>query len=146
VRRFLVPAKRGKNLRISLSQTAFAPLHLPYEAVIVERQSDTYGKLLDGHAVWNHILASLALTMIASLCIAASITLRTRAKDAPDDGITLAASLIGYALIMLFVTYGAIVVYYLAGSIMGMFSVYQTLGATLGTQLWRVMQFVVVCG
>ena len=89
------------------------------------------------------ILASLTLTMIASLYIAVRNIVRV--DDAPDDGITLAAFLIGYALIMLFVMYGAIVVYYLAGSLISMFSVYQTLGVALGTQLWRVMQLAVSC-
>lgn len=94
------------------------------------------------------ILASLTLTMIASLCIVARNIVRVRAGDSPvndDAWLRLAAYLLGYALVMLVVTYGAIIVYYLAGSLMGMFSVYQTLGAALGTQLWLVMQLAVSC-
>jgi len=57
--------------------------------------------------------------------------------------------LVGYLLlyfgVMIVLTYAAIIVYYLAGSFIGILSVYQTLGVTLGTQLWRVMQLAVIC-
>ena len=92
------------------------------------------------------LLASIVLTMITSMCILARIIVGVRAGNAVDDnGMKLAAYLVSFAVMMVGVTYCAIVLYYLAGAFMGVFGVYQILGATLATPLWLVIQLMVGC-
>ncbi len=92
------------------------------------------------------LLASIVLTMITSMCILSRIIVRVRAGNAVDDnGMKLAAYLVSFAVMMLGVTYCAIVLYYLAGAFMGVFGVDQILGATLATPLWLVIQLMVGC-
>lgn len=92
------------------------------------------------------ILASMALTMIASLYIAVRNIVRVRAGDAPTDDnawLSLAAYLFGYALIMLFITYGAILVYYIAG---GMLDLIESRYAVSFQQwIWQIRQVVSIC-
>ena len=92
------------------------------------------------------LLASIVLTMITSMCILARIIVGVRAGNAVDDnGMKLAAYLVSFAVMMVGVTYCAIVLYYLAGAFMGVFGVSQILGATLATPLWLVIQLMVGC-
>jgi hypothetical protein len=92
------------------------------------------------------LLASIVLTMITSMCILARIIVGVRAGNAVDDnGMKLAAYLVSFAVMMVGVTYCAIVLYYLAGAFMGVFGVDQILGATLATPLWLVIQLMVGC-
>ncbi len=92
------------------------------------------------------LLASIVLTMITSMCILARIIVGVRAGNAVDDnGMKLAAYLVSFAVMMVGVTYCAIVLYYIAGAFMGVFGVDQILGATLATPLWLVIQLMVGC-
>lgn len=91
------------------------------------------------------ILASLTLTMIASLCIATRNIVRVRAggEAINDDAwIRLAAYLLGYAVIMLFVTYAAILVYYISGGVLDLIENRYSLSFNhlvwMAVQIWSV--------
>lgn len=94
------------------------------------------------------LLVSIVFAMGVSVALTATRAARVQAGSQPANGSNwshLAGYLLMYLVVMIVVTYAAIIVYYLAGSLIGILSVYQMLGATLGTQLWRVMQLAVMC-
>ncbi len=86
------------------------------------------------------LLASLALTLIASLCIAARTIVRARAGHVVDDhGMKLPAYLVGYALVMVIVTHAAILVYYLSGGVLDLIESWYSLSFShLGWTVVRI--------
>jgi hypothetical protein len=74
------------------------------------------------------LLASIVLTMITSMCILSRIIVRVRAGNAVDDnGMKLAAYLVSFAVMMVGVTYAAILVYYLSGGVLDLIEAWYSL-------------------
>lgn len=91
------------------------------------------------------LLASLTLTMMGSIVLSNVVRFRTHAQLANAAAWPkLAMCLFGYFVIITIETYLAIVVYYLAGSMMGMLHTFLPFIAVFGTPVWLVMQIIVV--
>ncbi len=83
------------------------------------------------------LLASLVLTMIASMSILTRTIVRVRAGHVVDDhGMKLAAYLVGYALVMIGVTYLAILFYYLVGAVLDLIELRYAIN--FESVVWRI--------
>lgn len=87
------------------------------------------------------LFASVVPTMLASMFVAVRLVARARAGDVPQDrATTLVGFFLVYAALMVVVTYGALVAYYLSSVLLNVFGVYQIAGETFGPLLWLVVQ------
>jgi hypothetical protein len=94
------------------------------------------------------LLASLCLSMIAGVVLTVSMIVRARtAPQATTDDTwpLLAVYLVGYIFITIFVTYLAIVVWYVGGLLLSWLGTSGWIGAGIQRAIWPAWQIAALC-